>query len=143
MMKAKLKCGLDINKYQTLNTFSFKTSEIKTDNNDIFIPKLDEVLLTNDIKDEEEEKANDEDKKDKKDKKNYTGIIIGCVIGGVVIISAAIVLTICLVKRAKKQDNININEITKNRDQKEIEGQNEERVSRFENNPKTDDKINK
>ena len=142
-MKAKLKCGLDINKYQTLNTFSFKTSEIKTDNNDIFIPKLDEVLLTNDIKEEEEEKDNDEDKKDKKDKKNYTGIIIGCVIGGVVIISAAIVLTICLVKRAKKQDNININEITKNRDQKEIEGNNEERVSRFENNPKTDDKINK
>lgn len=49
---ANLNCKMDITKYKDTHLFTFKTSEINTDNNDIFLAKLDEVSLIN----EEEEK---------------------------------------------------------------------------------------
>ena len=68
-----MNCILDINKHQNLNSFSFKSSEIKTDTNEIYVPKLDEILLLNEVKKKEDEKMN-------------LAIIIGCVLGGIILI---------------------------------------------------------
>ena len=125
-LNATINCLLDINKYSNLNSFSFKISEIKVDANVIYIPKLDEVLLLNEIKEKDE------------NKKNYTGIIIGCVIGGVVLIGAGIAILIYFIKKAKKTNNNPVDNDIKGK-----EGKPEEiKVSAFENGPaKTEDKV--
>ena len=84
---------MDISDYKNQKIFSFKTSEINDENNNIYIAKLDEVLLINDIKEET-------------DKKNYLWLIIGCVIGGAILIGCGIGLTIYLIKRKKKNIEI-------------------------------------
>ena len=118
-----MNCLLDINKYKNINSFSFKTSEIKTEANEIYVPKLDEVLLLNDIPN---------DIKKKKDKKMNIAIIIGCVIAGVVLIGVGVVLSLLLTKKRMDINNIiQINQI------KGKEEQNEVRRNEDKNNPKT------
>ena len=132
---AKLNCLLDINKYNNLNLFSFKTSEIKVDANEIYIPKLDEILLLNEIKEKETSKEKHDDNDDKK---NYTGIIIGCVIGGVILIGAGIAILIYFIKKSKKTDSIPIDSNIKLKKGKP----GEIKVSPFETgHPKTNDRI--
>ena len=122
-LQAKLNCLLDINKYKNINSFSFKTSEIKTEANEIYVPKLDEVLLLNDIPN---------DIKKKKDKKMNIAIIIGCVIAGVVLIGVGVVLSLLLTKKRKEINNIiQINQINGKEEQNEV------RRNEDENNPKT------
>ena len=122
-LKAKMNCLLDINKYQNINSFSFKTSEIKTEANEIYVPKLDEVLLLNDIPNYI---------KKKKDKKMNIAIIIGCVIAGVVLIGVGVVLSLLLTKKRKEINNIiQINQINGKEEQNEV------RRNEDENNPKT------
>ena len=113
--KANLNCKLDINDYKDQKIFSFKTSEINDENNNIYIAKLDEVLLLNDIKED-------------KDKKNYLWLILGCVIGGVILIGCGIGLTIYLIKR-KKKNNIEILTTQNNRNRNRTE-QTEEQTKR-------------
>ena len=113
--KANLNCKLDINDYKDQKIFSFKTSEINDENNNIYIAKLDEVLLLNDIKED-------------KDKKNNLWLIIGCVIGGVILIGCAIGLTIYFIKR-KKKNNIEILTTQNNRNRNRTE-QTEEQTKR-------------
>jgi hypothetical protein len=91
--KANLNCKLDISDYKNQKIFSFKTSEINDENNNIYIAKLDEVLLINDIKEQT-------------DKKNYLWLIIGCVIGGAILFGCGIGLTIYLIKRKKKNTEV-------------------------------------
>ena len=91
--KANLNCRLDISDYKNQKIFSFKTSEINDENNNIYIAKLDEVLLINDVKEET-------------DKKNYLWLIIGCVIGGAILFGIGIGLTIYLIKRKKKNTEV-------------------------------------
>ena len=113
--QANLNCKLDINKYKDINLFSFNTSEITTENNDIFLPKLDEILLLNEI--EEEDKNN-----------NNKWIIIGCVIEGVILIGIVVGIAIYLFKRVKKT---NINNHTENNNIKENDGSGNIKVSLF------------
>ena len=122
-LKAKLNCLLDINKHQNMSSFSFKSSEIKTEDNEIYIPKLDEILLLNDVQKEEE-------------KKSYTGIIIGCVIGGIVLIAGGVALYICLTRKGK-----DINNTPKINESKGKEEQNDVKVYAHEKNCKTEDEI--
>ena len=86
---------MDISDYKNQKVFSFKTSEINDENNNIYIAKLDEVLLINDVKEEA-------------DKKNYLWLIIGCVIGGAILFGIGIGLTIYLIKRKKKNSLLTI-----------------------------------
>ena len=113
--KANLNCKLDINDYKDQKIFSFKTSEINDENNNIYIAKLDEVLLLNDIKED-------------KNKKNYLWLILGCVIGGVILIGCGIGLTIYLIKR-KKKNNIEVLTTQNNRNRNRTE-QTEEQTKR-------------
>ena len=113
--KANLNCKLDINDYKDQKIFSFKTSEINDENNNIYIAKLDEVLLLNDIKEDT-------------DKKNYLWLILGCVIGGVILIGCAIGLTIYLIKR-KKKNGVEILTTQNNRNRNRTE-QTEEQTKR-------------
>ena len=88
--KASLSCKIDINKYKALSLLSFKTSEIATANNNIYLAKLDQVYLVNNI---EEEKEEDDD--------NKTAIIAGCVVAGVVVIGAGVGILIYFLKCRK------------------------------------------
>ena len=67
--------------------FSFKTSEIETDKNNIYLAKLNEVYLLN---------INEQEKKE--DKTNI-GLIVGCTIAGVVLVGGGIALVVFLLKR--------------------------------------------
>ena len=87
--RANLKCKINVEKYENQKTFSFKTSEIITDDHDIYISKLNEILLINNNEKEEE-------------KNNKTGIIIGCVVGGAAILAIIIgVVVYCYKKKSK------------------------------------------
>ena len=99
---ANLNCKIDINKYKNKNVFSFKTLEIKNENNNIFMSKLNEVYLINN--------ENINDKAEKIKNNNNIGIIIGCVLAGIAIIIGGIILGIIIYKR-KKVKNLNLNQI--------------------------------
>jgi hypothetical protein len=86
--KASLSCKIDINKYKALSLLSFKTSEIATENNNIYLAKLDQVYLVNNIEQEEEDN-------------NKTAIIAGCVVAGVVVIGAGVGILIYFLKCRK------------------------------------------
>ena len=90
---ATLNCKIDIRKYKHQEIFTFKTAEIKTDENDFYLAKIDEVFLINKI---EEEK-----------KKNYTILIILCVSAGVIVIAAVTIITIVLIRKYKKKNQVN------------------------------------
>ena len=100
--KANLNCKLNIDKYKAKKLFTFKTSEIITEDNEFYLAKLDEVVLINSVEDEKEEK---EEKKEK----NNIAIIVICIVVGVLVIVGLIALTIYLIKKnkAKKQYNEN------------------------------------
>ena len=89
---ATLSCIIDINKYKDQEIFSFKTAEIKTDENDFYLAKIDEVLLIN--------------KKEEGKKKNYTILISICVSAGVVVITAIIIITIVIIRKYKKKNQV-------------------------------------
>ena len=102
---SNLNCKMDISKYKEMTLFTFKTSEINTDDNDIFLAKLDEVSLINE--------------KDEEEKKNYTAIIIVSVIAGVLVIGGTTALIIYFIK-CKKKTNTNLN----NTEQKNMQEEN-------------------
>ena len=89
---ATLNCIININKYKEQEIFSFKSAEIKTDENDFYLAKIDEVLLIN--------------KKEEAKKKNYTILISICISAGVVVIAAIIIITIVLVRKYKKKSQV-------------------------------------
>ena len=115
--KANLNCKLNIEKYKDQPLFTFKTFEINTNENDFYLARIDEISLLNAQEEEE--------------KKNYTGIIIGCVVGGAVLIGGITTLIICL-KKAKMKTKFNSNN-NNNNNVKKIEGN--DKVIKFENNP--------
>ena len=89
--KANFNCKMSIEKYKEIRSFSFKTSEIITDDNkNIFINKLNEVILINEGNEEE--------------KNNKTIIIIVCVAAGVIIITGVIAFVIIIRKNKKKKE---------------------------------------
>ena len=117
-LKANLNCKIDINKYKNIKLFSFKTSELNIENINIYLSKLDEIYLINNIYNNDN------------DKKSYTGIIIGFVIMGVLIISGGIILTIFLLKRKSKPE-------IKQKDQTDINTSNDlgqKNENHFDNN---------
>ena len=114
---ANLNCKINIEKYKNKRTFSFKTSELITeDNKNIFFNRLNEIVLFNEAK-EEIEKDEKEPIENKSIKKRNTIIIIACTIGGVIMIVGIIALIIIIKikrnkivdKREKKENNFNDN----------------------------------
>ena len=86
--EADLSCDINLEEYKDYNKFSFKVTEIGSNENPIYLSRINEITLIS------ENKA----------KKNYTIIIIVCVIVGVIIIS--IIIGIIIFKMKKIKSNI-------------------------------------
>ena len=55
---------------KNIQEFSFKTSEISTDNNKIYLSKFNDIILiNNEQKDKEDEKGDDEEEEKKENEK--------------------------------------------------------------------------
>ena len=100
---ANLSCKINLEKYKNKTLFTFKTSEINIKDNDIYLSKINEILLIN--KQEKEGK----EKKEEIKKKSYTVIIVVSVVCGVILISAISFLTYFIRKRKKSINNPNNN----------------------------------
>ena len=89
--KANLKCNINIKNHKDKKIFTFKTLEINTDENDIYLARIDEILLIN----------------KREEKKGIPILVIILIVaGGLIVISAIITLIICLVrKKAKNNPN--------------------------------------
>ena len=96
---ANLNCKVNLEQYKNIKNFSFKTSEILTDNNHIYLSKLNEVILINTSEEEEE-------KEKKEEKKNYTVIIILNIIIGIILISIVELFIYFIKKRTKQKKRI-------------------------------------
>ena len=129
--KANLNCKLNIEKYKDQHLFTFKTTEINTDENDFYLSRLDEISLIN----EQEEKKEEEEEKEERKKKDYTIIIIVCTICGGVLIGGIIASIICFRKRCK-----NRNQSNRKKNEEETGGNN--KIIRYENNINSKEIIN-
>ena len=101
---ANLSCKINLEKYQNKAFFSFKTSEINIKDNDIYLSKINEILLIN-----KKEKEKEEEKEEIK-KKNYTVIIVVCVVCGLILIGAISFLIYSIKKKKKSINNPNNSE---------------------------------
>ena len=86
--EADLSCDINLEEYKDYNKFSFKITEIGSNENPIYLSRINEINLIS----------------ENKTKKNYTIIIIVCVIVGVIIIS--IIIGIIIFKMKKVKSNI-------------------------------------
>ena len=125
---ADLSCNLNVEKHKDIKTFSFKTSQINTDNNEIYLSKFNDIVLINSEKGD-----------------NKKVIIIVSVICGVVGAALIGVGIFFLVRKLKSSKETIPNEIieTKNPTNKNIiqsnhvednEPNTEQRTVKFENN---------
>ena len=46
---AKLTCDLDVSDHKEIKTFSFKTAQVNTENNEIYLSKINDIVLSNSI----------------------------------------------------------------------------------------------
>ena len=91
---ADLNCKIDLEDYQDLNTFTFKTLEIENGNSTIFLDKITEVKLIH-------------RKKDLEATKKKTDIIKIILIVAAVILIVAVVIIIILVKKLSTKKVLN------------------------------------
>ena len=91
---ADLKCKIDLEDYQNLNTFTFKTLEIENGNSTIFLDKITEVKLVHREKDLEATKKK-------------TDIIKIILIVAAVILIVAVVIIIILFKKLSTKKVLN------------------------------------
>ena len=102
---ASLSCDLNVEKHKNIETFSFKTAEIKTNNNEIYLAKFNDIVLLN-----SKEKEEDDDK-------NKTLIIVVSVVCGVIGLAGISVGVYFLVKYLKsKTMKLNVDENKENRE---------------------------
>ena len=88
--EADLSCDINLEEYKDYNKFSFKVTEIGSNENPIYLSRINEITLIS----ENENKM----------KKNYTIIIIVCAIVGAIIIS--IIIGIIIFKMKKINSNV-------------------------------------
>ena len=125
---ADLSCDLNVEKYKNIKTFSFKTSQINTEDNEIYLSKLNDILLI--ISEEHEDDDN---------KKVIIIISVICGIVGVGLIGVAIIFLIKKLKyvQLKKIEN---DKVTLDKNINQINNLNNEednsvkRISKFEKN---------
>ena len=56
-LTADLSCDLDVNNYKDVKTFSFKTSQINTDDNEIYLSKFNDIILINSEEEDDDNKT--------------------------------------------------------------------------------------
>ena len=52
---AKLTCDLDVSNHKDIKTFSFKTSQVNTEKNEIYLSKINDITLTNSVEEKKED----------------------------------------------------------------------------------------
>ena len=97
---ADLSCNLDVKEYKNIETFSFKTSQIITEDNEIYLSKFNDIILIN-----SKEKEDDDD--------NKTVIIIIAVVCSVVGAVGIGIGIFFLVKKLRTKTN-KVNETEEN-----------------------------
>ena len=104
--KANLSCELNVEKYTNINEFSFKTSEIKQNDKEIYLSKFNEIALINSdniIYSEENNNSNKEEEDDD-DKTMVIVVSVVCSVVGVAGIGIGLYFIIKKL-RAKKVNN--------------------------------------
>ena len=99
---ANLICDLDVNNHKDISTFSFKTSEIQTDdkNNDIYLAKFNDIELIN---------SQEKEKEDTKLKPWIIAIIVICCVLGAAGIGFGIYFIIKKIKKMQvSEPQVNI-----------------------------------
>ena len=127
-----MNCKVNLEKYKDRQSFAFKTAEINTEDNDIYLSKINDILLIN-IQEE-------------KKKKDYKVIIIVIVVCGVLLLSGISILLYCIIKRRNLNKNNELNN-TEKKDIKNID--NDNKVIQYANDqniqqviPKSHDELN-
>ena len=93
---ASLSCELNVEKHKNIKTFTFKTTEIKTENTETTLSQINEIELIN--SEEEEEKEKDEEKEKEKEKKDCSSKkIIYKALGFALSLFAAILIGLALI----------------------------------------------
>ena len=93
---ASLSCELNVEKHKNIKTFTFKATEIKTENIEISLSQINEIELIN--SEEEEEKEKDEEKEKEKEKKDCSSKkIIYKALGFALSLIAAILIGLALI----------------------------------------------
>ena len=126
---ADLSCNLKVENYKDIKTFSFKTSQIVTDSNEIYFSKLNDIILMN-------SEENDQ---------NKTLVIVFVVIS-VVILAILIAVGIFFINRKLKKAKKKVIKTDKSekyiidnkknissRNMHALEGMSEERINKLEN----------
>ena len=93
--RSSLNCTININPYKDQKSFSFKTSEIKTEKYEIFLSKINEISLIND---RNEQYPNGEKKR------NIIKYILIGIFGFVIILICTIFIICCFKKKNKENE---------------------------------------
>jgi hypothetical protein len=91
---ADLSCDLNVENHKDIKTFSFKTSQINTDNNEIYLSKFNDIVLINSEKND--------------DKKGIISVGIICGVVGAALIGVVIFF---LVRKLKSKKEGTFNEV--------------------------------
>ena len=122
---ADLSCNLNVEEHKDIKTFSFKTSKITTDSKEIYLTKLNNIVLIN--------------SEEKDDNKNSIIIIVVC---SVVVFALLLGIGIFFLKRKLGKRKRKINKIDEKdasnkkiisyKNMADIEGISEERINKLE-----------
>ena len=125
---ADLSCDLNVENYKNITTFSFKTSQINTDNNEIYFAKLNDIVLINSEEDD--------------NKKVIIIVSVICSVVGAALIGVGIFFLVRKLKSMKEKERNEVNkannpEKNENRIKTDnvmvYETNSAERISKFEN----------
>lgn len=123
---ASISCDLNVENHKDIKEFSFKTSEIKTQNNEIYLSKFSDILLINSEKEEDDD-----------DNNNRNWVIIVSVVCSVVVAVGIGIGIYFIIKNIKSKGVNNTNEVNDNNIRKTnepiTEGGNTNRVIEFKN----------
>ena len=100
---ADLSCDLNVENYKNITTFSFKTSQINTDDKEIYFAKLNDIVLINSEEKVEEEKIEEEKEDDDDNKKVIIIVSVICGVVGAGLIGVGIFFLVKKLKSNKSQ----------------------------------------
>ena len=94
-LTADLSCNFDVNNHKDIKTFSFKTAQVNTEDNEIYLSKLNDIVL-----------INSEEEDDDDNKTVIIVVIVVCCVVGAALIGVGIYFLVRKLKSAKKGLNM-------------------------------------
>jgi hypothetical protein len=93
-LTADLSCNFDVNNHKDIKTFSFKTAQVNTEDNEIYLSKLNDIVLINSEEDDDDNKT------------VIIVVIVVCCVVGAALIGVGIYFLVRKLKSAKKGLNM-------------------------------------